>query len=51
MSTQATDTSVRASTVVEVPVERAFEVFTDEMPSWWNPDHHLLEAELAEMVF
>ena len=51
MSTQATDTSVRASTVVEAPVERAFHVFTEEIGSWWHPDHHILEAELAEMVF
>jgi uncharacterized protein YndB with AHSA1/START domain len=50
MSTQATDTSVRASIVVEAPVERAFRVFTDEMASWWHPDHHILEGELAEMV-
>jgi uncharacterized protein YndB with AHSA1/START domain len=51
MSTQAADTSVQTSIVVEVPIERAFEVFTHEMPSWWHPDHHILEAELADMVF
>ena len=41
---------MRANVVVDVPVGRAFEVFTQEMPSWWHPDHHLIEAELAEMV-
>jgi uncharacterized protein YndB with AHSA1/START domain len=51
MSVQATETSVRASIVVEAPVERAFRVFTEEMSSWWNPDHHILQAELAGMVF
>jgi uncharacterized protein YndB with AHSA1/START domain len=51
MSTQTTDTSVRTSIVVEAPVERAFSVFTEEMASWWHPDHHILEADLAEMVF
>jgi uncharacterized protein YndB with AHSA1/START domain len=51
MSTQATDTSVRSSIVVEAPHERAFSVFTDDIGSWWVPDHHILEAELAEMVF
>jgi hypothetical protein len=51
MSVQAADTSVRASIVVETPVERAFRVFTEEMSSWWNPDHHILQGELAEMVF
>jgi uncharacterized protein YndB with AHSA1/START domain len=51
MTVQATETSVRTSVVVEAPVERAFRVFTEEMSSWWHPDHHLLEGELAEMVF
>ena len=37
--------------MVEAPVERAFTVFTEEIDSWWDPDHHLLETELAEMVF
>ena len=50
MTTQATDTAVRTSIVVEAPIERAFSVFTDAMASWWPPDHHILEAELAEMV-
>jgi uncharacterized protein YndB with AHSA1/START domain len=51
MTTQAAGTSVRTSTVVEAPIERAFSVFTDEIGSWWPPDHHILEAQLAEMVF
>jgi uncharacterized protein YndB with AHSA1/START domain len=51
MSMQATDTSVRASIVVEAPIERAFSVFTDDIGSWWSPGHHIIEAELAEMVF
>ena len=51
MTAQATDTSVHTSIVVEAPVERAFSVFTEDIGSWWNPDHHLLEGELAEMVF
>ena len=51
MTTQVMDTSVRTSIVVDAPVERAFSVFTDDIGSWWHPDHHLLEGELAEMVF
>jgi uncharacterized protein YndB with AHSA1/START domain len=51
MTTQVMDTSVRTSIVVEAAVERAFSVFTDDIGSWWHPDHHLLEGELAEMVF
>jgi uncharacterized protein YndB with AHSA1/START domain len=50
MKTQESATSVQTDVVVDVPVERAFEVFTKEMPSWWDPDHHLIEAELADMV-
>jgi uncharacterized protein YndB with AHSA1/START domain len=51
MTTQTSETAVHTSVTVEVPVDRAFKVFTDEIGSWWNPDHHLLEGELAEMVF
>jgi uncharacterized protein YndB with AHSA1/START domain len=50
MSTQTADTSVRTQIEVETPVERAFEAFFGEMASWWNPDHHILEGQLAEMV-
>lgn len=48
---QAADTSVGAQVVVEAPVERAFSLFTAGIGTWWHPDHHLLEGELAEMVF
>jgi uncharacterized protein YndB with AHSA1/START domain len=51
MTVQAAETSVRTSILVEAPIERAFSVFTDGMGSWWNPEHHLLEAELDEIVF
>jgi uncharacterized protein YndB with AHSA1/START domain len=51
MTMQTADTSVRTSIVVEAPIERAFSVFTDQIGSWWPPEHHILEADLAEMVF
>ena len=51
MSLQAQDTVVRASVEVETSIERAFSVFTEDIGSWWDPNHHILEAELAEMVF
>ena len=51
MSMQAADTSVGTSVVVEASPERAFAVFTEEMGSWWDPDHHLLDSALAEMIF
>jgi uncharacterized protein YndB with AHSA1/START domain len=45
-----TSTSVQTSVVVEAPPERAFAVFTEDMASWWSPDHHILQAPLASMV-
>jgi uncharacterized protein YndB with AHSA1/START domain len=51
MSTQTAATSVQTSIVVDAPAERAFDVFTREIATWWPPEHHLLEGPLAEMVF
>ena len=51
MSTEATETSIRTSIVVEAPIERAFSVFTDGIGTWWPREHHILQAELAEMAF
>jgi uncharacterized protein YndB with AHSA1/START domain len=47
--TQAT--AVSTSIVVNAPVELAFTVFTEDMGGWWPPDHHILQAPLASMVF
>jgi uncharacterized protein YndB with AHSA1/START domain len=51
MSTQATDTTVRAQVVVEAPLERAFSVFTEGFGSFKPPEHNLLEVPIAETVF
>jgi uncharacterized protein YndB with AHSA1/START domain len=51
MTTNTAGTSVSTSIVVEAPIARAFSVFTDGIGTWWSPDHHILQAELAEMVF
>jgi uncharacterized protein YndB with AHSA1/START domain len=51
MTMQSTDTSVRASVEVAAPIDTAFSVFTEDIGSWWDPSHHILEGELAEMVF
>jgi uncharacterized protein YndB with AHSA1/START domain len=51
MSTQTEVSAVRKSVVVEAPIERAFAVFTEEIESWWPPEHHIIEAPLAGMVF
>jgi uncharacterized protein YndB with AHSA1/START domain len=44
-------TSVQSSIVVNVPIDHAFAVFTADIGSWWPPEHHILQADLAEMVF
>jgi uncharacterized protein YndB with AHSA1/START domain len=51
MSTQASDTSVRNSIVVEAPIERAFSVFTDGFGTFKPPEHNMLQVEIAETVF
>ncbi len=51
MTTQVAGTSVRATVTVDAPIERAFSVFTQGMGTWWPVTHHILEGELAEMVF
>ncbi len=51
MTTKTAETSVQTSIIVEAPIERAFSVFTDGIDTWWPADHHILQGELAEMVF
>jgi uncharacterized protein YndB with AHSA1/START domain len=51
MSTQAQETSIRTSIVVEAPIERAFSVFTEDFGSFKPPEHNILGVELAETVF
>jgi uncharacterized protein YndB with AHSA1/START domain len=51
MTVQEASATVRESILVEASAERAFSVFTDGIASWWPEDHHILQAELAEMVF
>jgi len=51
MSTQAAETSVRTSIVVEAPMERAFTVFTEDFGGFKPPEHNMLEVEIAETVF
>jgi uncharacterized protein YndB with AHSA1/START domain len=46
-----TETAVSASVVVEAAIDHAFKVFTEDIASWWPPEHHVLEAQLADMVF
>lgn len=49
--TQATSAVVRRQVVVEAPVERAFEVFTQRFGDFKPREHNLLAAPIAETVF
>jgi uncharacterized protein YndB with AHSA1/START domain len=51
MSTQATDTSMRTSIVVEAPIERAFNVFTEDFDRIKPREHNMLGVDIAETVF
>jgi len=41
---------VRKQITVEVAAERAFEVFTARMASWWKPGHHIGENPFTEIM-
>ena len=49
--TEKAASPVRSSIVVDAPIEESFRVFTDDIGSWWPPEHHILEGQLKEMVF
>ncbi|MBZ9795558.1 SRPBCC family protein [Mesorhizobium sp. ES1-4] len=51
MNTQVPIASVKQFVVVEVPIERAFKVFTEDFGSFKPPEHNLLVAQIAETVF
>jgi uncharacterized protein YndB with AHSA1/START domain len=48
---QSTTTTVQQSIIVDAAIERAFSGFTADIGSWWPPEHHILQGELADMVF
>ena len=50
MSTHATSTSVRKEIVVDVPVDRAFRVFTERFDAIKPRDHNMLPVDIAETV-
>src|SRR5687768_16824152 len=51
MSTHIADTLVRHSIVVEAPIERAFEVFTEDFGKFKPREHNLLAVPITETVF
>ena len=51
MSTQAAETSVRTSIVVEAPIDRAFRFFTEDFDRIKPREHNMLGVDIAETVF
>ncbi len=51
MSTPAEATAVRHEVVVEVPIERAFSVFTDDFGAFKPREHNMLSVDIAETIF
>jgi uncharacterized protein YndB with AHSA1/START domain len=51
MSTQAAQTSIQASIVVEAPRDRAFSVFVEQFDRIKPREHNLLAVDIAETVF
>jgi uncharacterized protein YndB with AHSA1/START domain len=49
--TQSPGTTVMSSVVVEAPIERAFQVFTEDFGAFKPPEHNLLAVDIAETVF
>ena len=48
--TQATELTIRKSLTVAAPVERAFEVFTERIGSWWPLEHYSIGGDQVEAV-
>ncbi|MGH3473119.1 MAG: SRPBCC family protein [Nocardioidaceae bacterium] len=48
---QQETTTVRHSIVVETPVERAFQTFTEDFGRFKPPEHNMLGVEISETVF
>ncbi len=45
-----TTTSVRKTITVDVPIARAFEVFTTDFDRWWPRTHHIGATDMAEAI-
>lgn len=43
--------SVSVDVTVDAPIEHAFAVFTEGIHTWWDPNHHLLDAPIETMTF
>src|SRR5215510_11089474 len=50
MSQQTSERVVEKSVTVNVPIDRAFEVFTAEIATWWPLRTHAVDTERSETV-
>jgi DNA-binding transcriptional ArsR family regulator/uncharacterized protein YndB with AHSA1/START domain len=50
MSDTSTIPALHGAITVEVPIERAFRVFTASFDTWWPREYHIGQAEMAEAV-
>jgi uncharacterized protein YndB with AHSA1/START domain len=50
MTSTAPIPPITGTVTLAVPVERAFEVFTGSVNSWWPHQYHIGRAEVAEVV-
>ena len=50
MTQETSERVVEKSVTVSVPVERAFEVFTAEIGTWWPLRTHAVDTERSEIV-
>jgi uncharacterized protein YndB with AHSA1/START domain len=48
MTMQAADLTVRKTVTVAAPLERAFEVFTDKIGTWWPFDRHSIGEDRTQ---
>lgn len=46
----ALSTAVRKTLYVEVPVEKAFQVFTERMGAWWPATHHIGTTPFQDVI-
>ena len=52
MTAETATLAVRKVVRVELPLERAFELFTARVGSWWpTPTHSIHQADVAEIVW
>ncbi|HZC26252.1 MAG TPA: SRPBCC family protein [Actinopolymorphaceae bacterium] len=50
MTKQADPRTARSEITVNVPVEKAFEVFTNGIDTWWPRDHHIGAGKLDKEI-